>query len=52
LGNVCPIAAAAGAYPINALSILAPTAFNHNATTVLGNRGTLLPRGAVLRGFA
>lgn len=40
-----------GAYRINALNLTAPLAFDHSATTIVGNKGTLLPISAVLKGF-
>lgn len=43
--------AANGTYQCNPIVCTTPTNFNHNATSVIGQRGTLYPRGVAFRGL-
>jgi hypothetical protein len=45
------VAALTGFLPTNEVVCPRPVAFNHNATSVLGQRGTLFPKGVALRGL-
>jgi hypothetical protein len=45
------VAALAGFLPTNPVVCPLPVAFNHNATSVPGQRGTLFPKGIALRGL-
>jgi hypothetical protein len=45
------VAAPDGYLPTNAIVCAAPSAFNNNATTVQGQRGTIFPKGVALRGL-
>ena len=45
------VAALTGFLPVNEVVCPRPVAFNHNATSVLGQRGTLFPKSVALRGL-
>ena len=45
------VAALTGFLPTNEVVCPLPVAFNHNATSVLGQRGTLFPKSIALRGL-
>jgi hypothetical protein len=45
------VVSASGFLPTNGLVCPLPVAFNHNATSILGQRGTLFPKGVALRGL-
>lgn len=50
-GQTVGVVYSSGAYRVNALNLTAPLAFDHLATNIPGNKGTLLPVSAVLKGF-
>ena len=45
------VSALTGFLPTNEVVCPRPVAFNHNATSILGQRGTLFPKGVALRGL-
>jgi hypothetical protein len=47
-----PVLAPVGTFQCNSIALTTPLNFNHNATTVLGQRGTLYSRSVSLRGVA
>lgn len=47
-----PIVTAPGIYAINPMPLLFQTDFNHNATTLLGQRGTVMGQAVRLNGYA
>ena len=49
--SYCNIKQDAGAYAVTALKGSPSVSFDHSAANIVGNRGTLLNNGAVLKGF-
>jgi hypothetical protein len=45
------VSALTGFLPTNEVVCPRPVAFNHNATSILGQRGTLFPKTVALRGL-
>jgi hypothetical protein len=50
-GQTVGVLYTAGAYRASGLNLSAPLTFDHLATNIPGNKGTLLPISAVLKGF-
>lgn len=50
-GDIVRVAGVAGAYASNFVRVSASKAFDHSATNIIGNKGTMLTYGVVLKGL-